>query len=620
MIVKHRLLCILLTLSLLAALLASSGITAKAKGIPSLWDGTVDTSWYNPNSLQNKYTISTAPQLAGLAELVNQGNSLEGVSIILSSDLDLAGHNWIPIGNQLETKAGQKSAVFRGSFEGNGHLISNLTIGSQSSPYEGSCAGLFGAVDGHISNLSIENASIFFSPKKQGDQTYAASAVLCAYLGESGSIDHCLVTGSSLSAITLPTSRLLATGSLIGICYGQTSSASVQKGSLSDPNGFGTIGGLCGAAGPGAVLKLCSFSGEISGIKNAVASSVGGFLGAFLNGTEKAPASIQQCYAEGEITGGTWSGGLIGNASNLLIENCYTTVSVKDAVYGGGFLGIGGDVSTAGTISSSFTFGKVSDCFLYAGAFTGSQKENLEKLSQCYYVSDPTAQLPEQNPSALAMSSDFFQSAAALTLLNKGGEGAWLPGEKFPHCGAERADYSAVEKAIAAIPADLSNYTEKTVSALNEVTDQILYGCTLAEQSEVDAMVQKIQTATAALALRPADYILVEEALSMIPEDLSLYTTESVDALTAAVDAIPYDQTILSQAKVDLSAQAIEQAVVNLIPLENASEKNGMISQEGNDSRPDTGDRNFLTLCVPLFLSAGLLAGWIFQKRKHAER
>lgn len=165
MILKHRLHCIFLVFAFLGSLLAGFGITAKAKGIPSLWDGTVDTSWYDPNVPQKEYTIFSAPQLAGLAQLVNQGNSLEGTTIRLHSDLDLAGHNWIPIGNHLEAEEGKKAAVFSGTFEGNGHIIFNLTIGSQSSPYEGSCAGLFGSVNGHISNLSLESASIFLVQK-----------------------------------------------------------------------------------------------------------------------------------------------------------------------------------------------------------------------------------------------------------------------------------------------------------------------------------------------------------------------------------------------------------------------------------------------------------------------
>ena len=49
-------------------------------------------------------------------------------------------------------------------------------------------------------------------------------------------------------------------------------------------------------------------------------------------------------------------------------------------------------------------------------------------------------------------------------------------------------------------------------------------------------MAQTIEAAAAALVLRPADYMLVEEALAMVPQDLSVYTKESVAALTDAVE------------------------------------------------------------------------------------
>lgn len=616
MIVKQKLLCMLLVLCFFGAVFTGAGITANAKGIPSLWDGAVDTSWYDAESPKKEYTICTAPQLAGLAELVNQGVSFESTEILLNSDLDLAGHNWVPIGNQLESNP-DKPIVFSGSFDGNGHVISNLTIGFQSSPYEGSCTGLFGAVSGHISNLSLKNASVFFTPQKQGEQTYGASAVLCAYLAESGSIDHCLVAGSSLSAVSLPTKRLLAAGSLAGICYGKISSASVRDGRLSDPNGYGTTGGLCGAAGPRAVLELCSFSGEIQGIQNAVSAPAGGFAGAAFAETGKAPAVIRRCYSEGTISGGTWSGGFIGNSANVLIENCYTASDVKNAVYGGGFLGIGGDASGAGAISNSYAAGQVSESFLYGGAFTGSQKEGFEKISNCYYLS--SSSLPELNAGPVAKSSDFLKTEAFVILLNqKNSGGIWTMGKVFPYCGAEPADYSKVDQAAASVPGDLNPYTEESVAALNQSVDQVLYGCTLAEQAQVDAMAQAIETASSALDLRPADYMLVEEALSMVPKDLSRYTQKSVEALTAAIEAVPRDQTVLAQAKVDLAAQGIEQAVNALIPLDSGLTVENEIQQE-DSSRPETGDFNLWALLVPLMISSSLLLGLRTRKKQDSK-
>ena len=44
-----------------------------AKHVPDEWDGTADTSWYNDTDTE--FVITTAEQLAGLAELVDNGNT-----------------------------------------------------------------------------------------------------------------------------------------------------------------------------------------------------------------------------------------------------------------------------------------------------------------------------------------------------------------------------------------------------------------------------------------------------------------------------------------------------------------------------------------------------------------
>ena len=131
-------------------------------------------------------------------------------------------------------------------------------------------------------------------------------------------------------------------------------------------------------------------------------------------------------------------------------------------------------------------------------------------------------------------------------------------------------------------------------------------------------MAQTIEAAAAALVLRPADYMLVEEALAMVPQDLSVYTKESVAALTDAVETGPRGQTVLNQAEVDLAAHAIEQAVIGLIPLEGGTE-NKFANQPEGEERPETGDFDLLPIFISLLLSAGLLlVGWLAKKKKKA--
>ena len=61
------------------------------------------------------------------------------------------------------------------------------------------------------------------------------------------------------------------------------------------------------------------------------------------------------------------------------------------------------------------------------------------------------------------------------------------------------ADYSAVDAAIAAIPEDLSQYTDESVAAVEAAKAAVVRGKNITEQSEVDAMAKAINDAVAKL-------------------------------------------------------------------------------------------------------------------------
>ena len=66
---KKKLLSLLLALCLVMALVP---MTAFAEGTSvDNWDGTADTSWYTDHKTDTEYHFTTAEQLAGLAQLVN---------------------------------------------------------------------------------------------------------------------------------------------------------------------------------------------------------------------------------------------------------------------------------------------------------------------------------------------------------------------------------------------------------------------------------------------------------------------------------------------------------------------------------------------------------------------
>lgn len=94
-------------------------------------------------------TISTLEELKAFRDEVNVGNTFKGETIELANDIDLGGEEWTPIGTQ--------SHQFQGTFNGNGHTISNLKINR---PYSEN-SGFFGFTTvGEIKNLTFHNADV----------------------------------------------------------------------------------------------------------------------------------------------------------------------------------------------------------------------------------------------------------------------------------------------------------------------------------------------------------------------------------------------------------------------------------------------------------------------------
>ncbi len=116
--------------------------------LPDKWDGTADTSWYDENA--TTFSLTSAEQLAGMNQLLSEGITFEGKTILLESDMDMSGSEW-------------KCAVadFSGTFDGKGHTISNLerTVNE----YEkGGRMGLFGHVEsGTVKNITLDSADFY---------------------------------------------------------------------------------------------------------------------------------------------------------------------------------------------------------------------------------------------------------------------------------------------------------------------------------------------------------------------------------------------------------------------------------------------------------------------------
>ncbi len=152
-----RILICLFTVIVMIGMLTT---TAFANNVDT-WDGSADTSWYN--DIDTEFTLTTAEQLAGLAKLVDGGNTFEGKTVNLGKNIDLYAEDdaeekisFDPIGYGYDI-------VFKGTFDGQGHTISNLYQNGWALGYSYGTqgGGLFASVvDATIKNVNIDNAEI----------------------------------------------------------------------------------------------------------------------------------------------------------------------------------------------------------------------------------------------------------------------------------------------------------------------------------------------------------------------------------------------------------------------------------------------------------------------------
>ena len=138
------------------------------------WALVADTKWYNEG--EDRFEISTAEELAGLAKLVNLGNTFNGKTVVLTEDIDLENKEWTPIGKSLEKS-------FHGTFEGGWHTVSNLKVTGANEN-----VGLFGyAADAEIRNLTVTEADISGSRNVggiAGNAGVGTSFINCTCSGE----------------------------------------------------------------------------------------------------------------------------------------------------------------------------------------------------------------------------------------------------------------------------------------------------------------------------------------------------------------------------------------------------------------------------------------------------
>ncbi len=259
--------------------------------------------------------------------------------VVLMSDIDMQYFDPNKGGREFTGIA----TGFSGTFDGNGHVISNLN----------SSIPLFLSIleNGLVRNVRLENFSI-----------------------------HC----------EWPYDSVARTGALASHSDGYVEHCSIQGGTI---EGVDYVGGLLGLNQ--GFVKNCFADVTVRSTRGEWSSAAGGLIGSLGLG------EVLNCYALGSVYGELYSGGLIGHVGKAEVAMSYSTGSVSGPGEIGGlvggtkegrFRGCFWDMSTSGQTASAGGLGKTSAEMKMASTyeeagwdFAGTREDGLH---EAWMISD----------------------------------------------------------------------------------------------------------------------------------------------------------------------------------------------------------------------------------------
>ena len=563
---KKRIVSAVMALILCLTLLPTAALAADGA-----WDGSIATAFAGGTGTESDpYQIANGAELAYLASSVNSGETYTGKNFVLTANIDLNGLPWTPIGNSFSDALleGSNYRIFAGNFDGNGYTISNVSIGSETAPLEADVFGLFGATAGKISNLNLDTVSI------HGIAKIASIGAVIGFAGglvgySGGYIENCHVTGLTMdmSAPSNVYAAAYCVGGLVGVLdETQLINECSVSGSITEKAGKGSIGGLIGELGKAAKITYSRSDVTVNVTADSRGgANVGGFIGKG-NGKTDAETIIRNCYATGNVTGGAYTGGFAGGLWGLNIKNCYASGNVSQAAAAmASFVGTdASDPNYYGSITSCFAIGSVTGSSPFRYAFAMQDATKRSEITNCYFAEENSS-IKNQNESAAAKPQEEMKTEDFAAALNNGdNSNGWSFVNGQVLCGAEPADYSAVDAALDKIPADLTAYTDESIKTLSAAAEAVIRGKVIAKQAEVDAMAAAIERAISDLVFKPADYTAVDAAIAKAN---ALNENDYIDfsAVKAALEAVVRGKNITEQFEVDAMAKAIEDAIAALV-------------------------------------------------------
>lgn len=271
------------------------------------------------------YQISNAAQLAYMAYLVNSNTTYRNKYYQLTADIDLSAHYWYPIGKE--------NYSFNGTFDGQYHTISNMTIDNTVTGMGVKYLGLFGYIGKY--NLTVTIKNLFMNNAMITDSSATYTSFLVGHNGDKLYLNNISIDNSELVYASSTTVSTTGTyfGGLVGYSNNLLSidNANIYKTNIrSNKEMTGGCIGYCNNTGSLTITNVNSIIDELMTF-NTVAK-LGGLVGEVEIKTGSY-ITIQyiSVYIKDSAGSGSYYGGLIGYV--VQYSSYYTTyLKILDSI------------------------------------------------------------------------------------------------------------------------------------------------------------------------------------------------------------------------------------------------------------------------------------------------
>ena len=258
------------------------------------------------------YFVTNSDDLVKLQDLVNSGVDTTDVTFELTSDIDMTGITFRGIGNN--------SQAFKGDFNGNNHVISNLTINKTVS-----YVGLFGYVFyGSIDSVGLENCDMSGYKNVGGLAGWVRGSITNSYA--TGSVTGFSNVGGLAGGVDGSITNSYATGSVtgdsvVGGLVGDVSGSITNSYATGSVKGTSRVGGLVGQA-----VFSPTINGYFDTQKTGQTKGVGGVFSGSYNGivTGVTTAELEELIKNGTLPqynyGGGTGGGVLGGSYEVTLQ------------------------------------------------------------------------------------------------------------------------------------------------------------------------------------------------------------------------------------------------------------------------------------------------------------